>query len=41
MAQEEVIKLFDSKKVRIVWDDEEEKYYFFGSGCHSSIDGKR
>ena len=28
MAQEEVIKLFDAKKIRIVWDDEAEKYYF-------------
>ena len=28
MAQEEVIKLFDAKKIRIVWDSEAEKYYF-------------
>ena len=28
MAQEEVIKLFDAKKIRIVWDSEVEKYYF-------------
>lgn len=28
MAQEEVIKLFDEKQVRVVWDDTEEKYYF-------------
>ena len=28
MAQEELIKLFDAKKVRIVWDSEAEKYYF-------------
>ncbi len=28
MAQEEVIKLFDEKQVRVVWDDETEKYYF-------------
>ena len=28
MAQEEVIKLFDAKKIRVVWDSETEKYYF-------------
>jgi len=28
MAQEEVIKLFDAKKIRIVWDDDAEKYFF-------------
>lgn len=28
MVQEEVIKLFDEKQVRVVWDDETEKYYF-------------
>jgi hypothetical protein len=28
MAQEELIKLFDAKKIRIVWDGEAEKYYF-------------
>ena len=28
MAQDEVIKLFDAKKIRIVWDSEAEKYYF-------------
>ena len=28
MTQQIAIKLFDEKKVRIVWDDEEEKYYF-------------
>jgi len=28
MTQQTTIKLFDEKKVRIVWDDEEEKYYF-------------
>jgi len=28
MPQEELIKLFDAKKVRIVWDSEAEKYYF-------------
>lgn len=28
MAQEEAIKLFEGLKIRIVWDDEKEKYYF-------------
>lgn len=28
MAQEELIKLFDAQKVRVVWDDEKEKYFF-------------
>jgi hypothetical protein len=28
MAQQELIKLFDSVKIRVVWDDEQEKYYF-------------
>ena len=28
MAQEEAIKLFDSKKIRTAWNDEEEKWYF-------------
>ena len=28
MAEHEAIKLFDSLRVRIVWDDVEEKYYF-------------
>jgi len=28
MAQEEVIKLFGYKQVRIVWDSDTEKYYF-------------
>ena len=28
MAQEEAIKLFENAKVRIVWDDEQEKYFF-------------
>ena len=28
MTQQTAIKLFDEKKVRIVWDDAEEKYYF-------------
>ena len=28
MAQEEAIKLFGEKQIRIVWDDVEEKYYF-------------
>ena len=28
MAQQELVKLFDSVKIRVVWDDEQEKYYF-------------
>ena len=28
MAQEETIKLFGAQQVRVVWDDEQEKYYF-------------
>ena len=28
MTQQTVIKLFDEKKVRIAWDEEQEKYYF-------------
>ena len=28
MSQQEAIKLFDNTKVRIVWDDEQEKYFF-------------
>lgn len=28
MTQQTAIKLFDEKKVRIVWDEEQEKYYF-------------
>ena len=28
MANESVIKLFEDKKIRIVWNEEQEKYYF-------------
>ncbi len=28
MAQEETIRLFDTKKIRVVWDSETEKYWF-------------
>ena len=28
MSQQEAIKLFDSKRIRTVWDDEQEKWYF-------------
>ena len=28
MAQEETIKLFEGKQVRVVWNEKEEKYYF-------------
>ncbi len=29
MTQESAIKLFESKKVRSVWDTEKEKWYFY------------
>lgn len=28
MTKQESIKLFEAKKVRTVWDDEQEKWYF-------------
>ena len=28
MTKKQAIKLFEEKKVRTVWDDEEEKWYF-------------
>ena len=28
MTKTTAIQLFDEKQIRIVWDDEEEKYYF-------------
>ena len=28
MADESIIKLFEDKKIRIVWNEEQEKYYF-------------
>ena len=28
MGKKEVIKIFEEKKVRTVWDDEQEKWYF-------------
>lgn len=28
MAQEEIIKQFEAQKVRVIWDDEQEKYFF-------------
>ena len=28
MTQKQHIKLFEEKKVRTVWDDQEEKWYF-------------
>ena len=28
MANEAIIKLFEDKKIRIVWNEEQEKYYF-------------
>ena len=28
MAIHDLVKVFDSSKIRVVWDDEKEKYYF-------------
>ena len=28
MAQEELVRLFDAKQIRVVWDNDTEKYYF-------------
>ena len=28
MADESIIQLFEGRKVRIVWNEQEEKYYF-------------
>lgn len=28
MTQKEALKLFEEKKIRTVWDDEQEKWYF-------------
>ena len=28
MSQQEAIKLFDSKRIRTVWDEEQEKWFF-------------
>ena len=28
MTKETAVKLFESKKIRSIWDDEEEKWYF-------------
>ena len=28
MTQKETLKLFEDRKVRTVWDDEKEKWYF-------------
>ena len=28
MAQEELVRLFDAKQIRVIWDNETEKYYF-------------
>ena len=28
MTKKETLKLFEDKKVRTVWDDEQEKWYF-------------
>lgn len=28
MAQEEIIKQFEAAKIRVIWDEEQEKYFF-------------
>ena len=28
MAQQELIQLFENLKIRVIWDDEQEKYFF-------------
>ncbi len=28
MAQQELIQLFENLRIRVIWDDEQEKYYF-------------
>ena len=28
MATHDLVKIFDSSKIRVVWDDEQEKYFF-------------
>ena len=33
MTKQQALKLFEEKKVRTVWDDEQEKWYFFDSRC--------
>ena len=33
MTQHNAIKLFETKKVRTIWDDKEEKMVLFHSGC--------
>ncbi len=33
MTQKPEIKLFDEKLVRTLWDDEQEKWFFFCCGC--------
>ena len=45
MAQEEAIKLFGNAQIRVVWDDEQEKYYFSVVGVvqvlTESVDGRK
>ncbi|MBR1878714.1 MAG: hypothetical protein IJ814_06905 [Paludibacteraceae bacterium] len=33
MSQQEAIKLFDSKQIRTVWDEEKEEWYFSVADC--------
>ena len=45
MTKKEAIKLFEEKKVRTVWDDEQEKWYFsivdVVSILTDSVDGRK
>ena len=40
MTQKQAIQLFEERKVRTVWDDETEKWYF-AIGVNSNSDLKR
>ena len=37
MEQNNELKLFEDKKIRAKWNDEQEKWYFFCCRCNSSI----
>ena len=45
MAEHEAIKLFESLRVRVVWDDVQEKYFFsivdVVSALTESVDGRK
>lgn len=33
MTKKDAIKVFEDKKIRAVWDDQKEEWYFFHCGC--------